>query len=40
MRRVASDGKVVVTSVRFTMTYVLRGGRWLIVDQHSSLATR
>jgi uncharacterized protein (TIGR02246 family) len=40
MRRVASDGKVVVTSVRFTMTYVLRGGKWLIVDQHSSLATR
>jgi uncharacterized protein (TIGR02246 family) len=40
MRRVAADGKVVVTSARFTMTYVWRGGQWLIVDQHSSLATR
>jgi len=40
MRRVAADGKVVVTSARFTMTYVRRGGQWLIVDQHSSLATR
>jgi len=40
MRRVAADGKVVVTSARFTMTYVRRDGRWLIVDQHSSLATR
>jgi len=40
MRRVAPDGKVVVTSARFTMTYVRRDGQWLIVDQHSSLATR
>jgi uncharacterized protein (TIGR02246 family) len=40
MRRVAADGKVVVTSARFTITYVRRGGQWLIVDQHSSLATR
>lgn len=40
MRRVAADGKVVVTSARFTMTYVRRDGKWLIVDQHSSLATR
>jgi hypothetical protein len=40
MRCVAPDGKVVVTSARFTMTYVRRGGQWLIVDQHSSLATR
>ncbi len=40
MRRVAADGKVVVTSARFTMTYVQRDGKWLIVDQHSSLATR
>ena len=40
MRRVAGDGKVVVTSARFTMTYVRRDGKWLIVDQHSSLATR
>jgi uncharacterized protein (TIGR02246 family) len=40
MRRVAADGKVVVTSARFTMAYVRRDGKWLIVDQHSSLATR
>jgi uncharacterized protein (TIGR02246 family) len=40
LRRVSSNGKVVVTSARFTMTYVRRGGKWLIVDQHSSLATR
>jgi uncharacterized protein (TIGR02246 family) len=40
MHRVAADGKVVVTSARFTITYVRRGGQWLIVDQHSSLATR
>jgi len=40
MRRVAANGKVVVTSARFTMTYVRRDGKWLIVDQHSSLATR
>jgi len=40
MRRVAADGRVVVTSARFTMTYVRRDGKWLIVDQHSSLATR
>ena len=40
MRRVAPDGKVVVTSARFTMTYVRRDGKWLIVDQHSSLGTR
>jgi uncharacterized protein (TIGR02246 family) len=40
MRRVTSDGKVVVTSARFTMTYVWRDGKWLIVDQHSSLAAR
>lgn len=40
MRRTASDGRVVVTSARFTMTYVSRGGRWLIVDHHSSLAPR
>jgi uncharacterized protein (TIGR02246 family) len=40
LRRVAANGKVVVTSARFTMTYVRRDGKWLIVDQHSSLATR
>lgn len=40
MRRVGANGKVVVTSARFTMTYVRRDGQWLIVDQHSSLATR
>ena len=40
MRRVASSGKVGVTSARFTMVYVWRGGKWLIVDRHSSLATR
>ena len=40
MRRVASDGKVSVTSARFTMIYVRRGAKWLIVDHHSSLATR
>jgi uncharacterized protein (TIGR02246 family) len=40
MRRVLGDGKVRVTAVRFTMTYVRREGRWLIVDHHLSLATR
>ncbi len=40
LRRTASGGKVVVTTARFTMTYVKRGGKWLIVDQHSSLAAR
>jgi len=40
MRRVAAGGKVSVTSARFTMVYVRRGGKWLIVDHHSSLATR
>ncbi len=40
MRRTASEGRVVVTSARFTMTYVSRAGRWLIVDHHSSLAPR
>jgi len=40
MRRAAANGKVVVTSARFTMMYVRRGGKWLIVEQHSSLATR
>ena len=40
MRRTASDGRVGVTSARFTMTYVRRGDKWLIVDHHSSPATR
>jgi uncharacterized protein (TIGR02246 family) len=40
MRRISGDGKVRVTAARFTMTYVRRGGKWLIVDHHSSLATR
>jgi uncharacterized protein (TIGR02246 family) len=40
MRRVAADGKVVVTSARFTMIYAWRDGKWRIVDQHSSLAAR
>jgi uncharacterized protein (TIGR02246 family) len=40
MRRTASDGRVVMTSTRFTMTYVSRGGKWFIVDHHLSLATR
>jgi uncharacterized protein (TIGR02246 family) len=40
MRRVLHDGRVNVTSARFTMIYVRRGGRWLIVDHHSSLGTR
>jgi uncharacterized protein (TIGR02246 family) len=40
LRRVAANGKMAVTSARFTMTYVRRDGKWLIVDQHSSLATR
>ena len=40
MRRVANDGRVSVTSARFTMIYVRRGGKWLIVDHHSSLGTR
>lgn len=40
MRRVLHDGRVNVTSARFTMIYVWRGGKWLIVDHHSSLGTR
>jgi len=40
MRRVTGSGKVIVTSARFTMTYVWRDGKWRIVDQHSSLAAR
>lgn len=40
MRRIASSGNVSVTSGRFSMVYVWRGGKWLIVDHHSSLATR
>jgi len=40
MRRVLHDGRVNVTSARFTMIYVRRGGKWLIVDHHSSLGTR
>jgi len=40
MRRVSNDGRVNVTSARFTMIYVRRGGKWLIVDHHSSLGTR
>ncbi len=40
MRRVLHDGRVNVTSARFTMIYVRRGEKWLIVDHHSSLGTR
>ena len=40
VRRVAGDGTTRETLARFTMTYVWRGGRWLIVDHHSSLASR
>ena len=40
VRRVAGDGKARVTHARFTMTYVKRGSKWLIVDHHSSLAAR
>jgi uncharacterized protein (TIGR02246 family) len=40
MRRVLHDGRVNVTSARFTMIYIWRGGKWLIVDHHSSLGTR
>jgi len=40
MRRVLHDGRVNVTSARFTMIYVRRDGKWLIVDHHSSLGTR
>jgi len=40
MRRGTAAGKVIVTSARFTMTYVWRDGKWLIVAQHSSLAAR
>jgi uncharacterized protein (TIGR02246 family) len=40
VRRVSSDGKSRVTLARFTMTYVKREGKWLIVDHHLSLATR
>jgi hypothetical protein len=29
-----------VTAARFTMVYVRRGEKWLIVDHHSSLGTR
>jgi uncharacterized protein (TIGR02246 family) len=39
VRLVAGDGKARVTLARFTMTYVKRNGKWLIVDHHSSLAT-
>jgi uncharacterized protein (TIGR02246 family) len=40
LRRVLHDGRVNVTAARFTMVYVRRGGRWLIVDHHSSLGSR
>jgi uncharacterized protein (TIGR02246 family) len=40
MRRVLHDGRVNVTAARFTMVYVRRGEKWLIVDHHSSLGTR
>jgi uncharacterized protein (TIGR02246 family) len=40
IRRVGKGGRVNVTSARFTMVYVWRGGKWLIVDHHSSLGTR
>ena len=40
MHRVSKGGRVNVTSARFTMIYVRRGGKWLIVDHHSSLGTR
>jgi uncharacterized protein (TIGR02246 family) len=40
LRRVSKGGRVVVTPARFTMVYVWRRGRWLIVDHHSSLGTR
>ncbi|MGH8697754.1 MAG: SgcJ/EcaC family oxidoreductase, partial [Burkholderiales bacterium] len=40
MHRVVKDGRVSVTSARFTMVYVRRGGKWLIVDHHSSLGAR
>jgi uncharacterized protein (TIGR02246 family) len=40
VRRVSGDGKPRVTLARFTMTYVRRDGKWLIVDHHSSLAPR
>ena len=40
VRRVSGDGKPRVTFARFTMTYVRRDGKWLIVDHHLSLATR
>jgi uncharacterized protein (TIGR02246 family) len=40
MRRVLHDGRVNVTAARFTMVYVRRGKKWLIVDHHSSLGTR
>lgn len=40
MRRVAGDGRVNVTAARFTMIYVRRGDKWLIVDHHASLGTR
>ena len=40
LRREAKDGRVNVTAARFSMVYVRRGGKWLIVDHHSSLGTR
>lgn len=30
------DGEPVSIPARYSFTYVLRGGKWLIVDQHSS----
>ncbi len=30
------DGEDVVIPARFSFTYVLQGGKWIIVDQHSS----
>jgi uncharacterized protein (TIGR02246 family) len=40
MHRVSRGGRINVTSARFTMVYVWRRGKWLIVDHHSSLGTR
>lgn len=40
MHRVSKGGRINVTSARFTIVYVRRGGKWLIVDHHSSLGTR
>ena len=39
IHRASRDGGLSATPARFSMMYVRRDGKWLIVDHHSSLAT-